>query len=486
MSIDAKVGRFCDECGRTTHNIKRIYRGKDFCGTCYPRVFIHRNCSKCNTLTRAHRNEALPLCRPCNTAIRKCLRCEKPVPQAGIRVGDQVACPSCAVYFREQKPCPSCGALSGRLSRAKLFGFDEPTCDACRGAAIQQTCKRCRKSRTVAFQTLEGEPYCKGCVPGAEVSHACPKCTAEVVGDGMAVCRACYTADAVRSSAQLASATLESQRIRCLYLGYCEWLLEKHPAKPKLNRMAEGHVAFFARLDVTFGDAAPLSRKEMLKQMGTTYLRRYLLASRYVVQHGIDDVAPQELQDASEQLIVKNKLAALARKEFGPVLQGFVDWLDHRKAKIRTIRLYLRAAEKFCSYGKQTSMPPSQQKLESFVVSHRGSRNSLAAFIKFGRQKLDWNVTLPPVQRSGKPPATIPRIAALANQISSNGIGNVGEDVLRRMLATALGFQLRNVNSNSILQLDTGEYVLRVESEEIALPEQLAQYAAELVRRRTL
>ena len=39
---------------------------------------------------------------------------------------------------------------------------------------------------------------------------------------------------------------------------------------------------------------------------------------------------------------------------------------------------------------------------------------------------------------------------------------------------------------HSIQQMDTGEYVLLVGAEEIALPEQLAQYAAELVRRRTL
>ena len=485
MSIDPKFGRYCDECGRTSEKISRIYKDKDYCSTCYARVFLHIQCVKCQTSTRAHRFDTNPICKTCDANSRTCLRCSKPVPRAGIRVGEQVACPSCAIYFREKKPCAVCGTLSGRLSRLKLFGFLDPTCDPCRNKISQSTCTRCRKARTVAFQSLDYKPYCKDCIPGDEVFHVCPSCNADVVGGGTTTCQNCYVRESVQMSALLTGAGFESVWVRSLFIRYSEWLLHEHPEKPALNRLLEKHGEFFARIDTTFERASDLTRKTMLDVFGSSYMRRFLLASRFVSESITGEVSSQELKDASEHSIVRNKLASLSKKSYGTLLSEYATWLEQNQTAIRTVRLYLRAAEKFCSFNVlDSNIAPSQDKTNSFVRLNAGSRNSLVRFLTFGRNKYGWTISAPKTQRPDRLPSTVNKLKTLMDRINTEGVDIVDPSLLIKLLATSLGYKIQDVTINSAQKHSLNEYKLVVAGDEVVVPNQLEPYVAALIRRR--
>lgn len=484
MSIDSKFGRYCDGCGRTTEKISRIYKDKEFCSTCYSRVFLHRNCTKCQSPTRAHQFELNPICRRCETDSRTCLRCSVHVPRAGIRVGERIACPSCSPYFREKKPCAECGALSGRLSRLPLFGFLEPTCDKCRNSASQSTCTRCRKARSIAFQTLDYKPYCKDCVPGSEAFHACPQCNEKVVGGGNSICQICYVKESVRKSAQFTGAMLQSIWVRTLFLRYSEWLLQKHPGKPALHRLLEEHGAFFTRIDATFATESDLTNQTMLKVFGNPYMRRFLLASRFVAQSTPGELSHEELKEASEQLIINNKLAALSKKPYSALIFKYITWLESKQTATRTVRLYLRAAEKFCAIKLLDPLSvPSQEDIDSFMRKFSGSRNSLARFISFGRSTLSWNVSIPKIQNQKKLPITVNRINNLMRIIETNGIDLVETSVLLRLLAVSLGFKSKDLKAASIQKITEHQYTLTVNEEITKIPNLLNPYAIEIANR---
>jgi hypothetical protein len=484
MSIDSKFGRYCDGCGRTTEKISRIYKEKEYCSTCYSRVFLHRNCTKCQSPTRAHQFELNPICRKCETDNRTCLRCNVHVPRAGIRVGERIACPSCSPYFREKRPCAECGTLSGRLSRLTLFGFLEPTCDKCRNAASQSTCTRCRKARLVAFQTLDCKPYCKDCVPGSEAFHTCPQCSEKVVGGGNSVCQICYVKDSVRKSAQFTGAVLQSIWVRSLFIRYSEWLLQEHPGKPALYRLLEKHGAFFTRIDATFATESDLTNQAMLNVFGSPYMRRFLLASRFVVQLIPGELSHEELKEASELLIISNKLAVLSKKSYGALILKYITWLKSKQTATRTVRLYLRAAEKFCSIKLNKSISkPSQEEIDDFVRKYPGSRNSLARFLSFGRSTLSWSVSIPKIQKQNKVPNTVNRIANYVRIIEMRGVGLVETTVLLRLLAVSLAFKNKDVKAASIQKTSESQYVLDVDGEITKIPSLLNPYAREIANR---
>lgn len=129
MSI-TEVPAQCDECGRGSPKIHRLYKGHRYCASCYARVFKPRSCPRCNIIARPPKDDPSAQCRRCALDI-PCLRCGKAKYAMGrITLYGQI-CNACSAYFREERACTKCGQLSRLLSRSSRFGEEEQICPAC-------------------------------------------------------------------------------------------------------------------------------------------------------------------------------------------------------------------------------------------------------------------------------------------------------------------------------------------------------------------
>src|SRR5699024_3299759 len=178
----------CDSCGGRMPKAVRVEDGYAYCRKCYQVTFEATRCGRCGGGMRAHYNDTDPVCRECKRTGRTCLRCGGTFRKAGRLVRGGAVCSSCAPHFRPATACSACGQPSKRVSRVSWF--DGPVCDSCR-KPDHVTCAVCRRHRSCAGETAEGKPVCRDCLPGEEITHACPDCGEQTPGGGRAPCRGC-------------------------------------------------------------------------------------------------------------------------------------------------------------------------------------------------------------------------------------------------------------------------------------------------------
>lgn len=481
MGIDPGGTRFCDECGSAIQKAHRVHAGHDYCAKCYPRVFIPMPCSRCAQSTRAHRALLQPVCAACERETRRCLRCDRPMIKAGRQVGARYACNACAPHFRQKQPCPACGKASSRLARTA--GSDVATCDACRNRLTHETCAGCRKYRLVVARSDSGRPYCANCVPGSQVSHACPDCGVAVPGRGTGRCLRCYNREACTSRAVLGAATLNQPWVRDLFTDYAQWLWAERPTKPALHKLLEAHLPFFARLDTEFTTLAAVKSDALQRQLGSPVLRKYLLASRFVRQRlGLQTATPQDQVDAGGWARARQRAS---EHPAGEVLIQYADWLVQQSVAPRTARLYLSAAAKLCEFSRVTQNPPPQHAVEEFLRRRPGHRNSLSRFCVFASQSLGWAIALGGMPTTGRAPTTVKRLRALLDQVSSEGLRKARALDLARIVALSFGYAQPKSAELPMIEASGAGYVLVADGEHLPVPPLLAAVAGEIVRRRT-
>ncbi|CAA6835062.1 FIGfam110555 [Acinetobacter baumannii ATCC 17978] len=66
----------CHGCNQAVSFIKKRYKGKKYCSTCYARIFKRRICSGCGDFARLPRDDEQAICNEC---IKKqpCIRCNQ-------------------------------------------------------------------------------------------------------------------------------------------------------------------------------------------------------------------------------------------------------------------------------------------------------------------------------------------------------------------------------------------------------------------------
>lgn len=250
MSVDPRFGRYCDECGRTIKKAHRIFGGKDYCNSCYQRVFVTSSCTQCARQVRIHRLATEPsICRTCEAATRICVRCGKPTPRAGLYSAEKPVCPSCVPHFREPTPCAACGKPTTRLSSMPSAGIFEKICDTCRNKVTHRTCASCGKYRKIAGTMIGDKPYCAACLQNPGATHPCPDCSFPVPGVGNGRCRSCQNRTRLLRESELASHALARPWTIDLYLRFAMWLHQHQPANPRLlNNFVSQH-SLFERID---------------------------------------------------------------------------------------------------------------------------------------------------------------------------------------------------------------------------------------------
>lgn len=408
MSIDPKFGRYCDGCGRGITTAVRIHLGKDYCRSCYTSNFTRVPCPECQQPMRRHRHAPDDTaCKTCVRSKRTCLRCGKFTPVAAKLVGQSAVCGACAVHFREERPCTSCGKPSKRLSRALFTGLQEEICDSCRDRLTHATCTACRRYRRVA-NTEQGKPICRACLSPQPAVHDCPECGASVAGSGVARCRPCVIQSSVSAEAAMAAAELEGEAARSLWQGFVATQLADRTDNPKRVKQVAHAVGFFRLLDQAFKKVTDIDTTSMMQKIDGRELRRYLIASTYVIQTLRLDLA-QERDRATEARRTKAIIdRANAKKgDAGSTLRSYAVWLVAQDVAPRTARMYLRAAESFGHHVTLSDPGWAQEQLIRYLKKSPGNRASLTRFVSYCRKVLGWDVKM--VSEAAIATATGPR-----------------------------------------------------------------------------
>lgn len=324
----------------------RFHKGKGYCSCCYATEFVQVACGGCHGMARVHRRDtSSPRCGQCRRSVRACVRCGKPVPRAGIRIGTEaVACPSCAPNFRESEACSCCGRLTSRLTWGGEGNLVSRICEPCRNRPTHSTCAHCRRYRAVAGLMESGSPHCIDCGPSGVVWHECPGCGISIVGKGRGHCRSCLNHERLGREARLVAATLSGAWAIQLLEGFVSWLLRHDAASPKLPATLLSHTAFFVALDHAFDSSERLVAQAMLDLFSVQGLRRHLLPVRFLSETVGLEITDEEKAEHVETGRIAALIEAVEAQGCSEDFVRFNQWLILDGKPTRTRRLYLSTA----------------------------------------------------------------------------------------------------------------------------------------------
>lgn len=489
MSYDSKGARYCDECGRTITKAHRRHLGSDYCSSCYPRVFVRRPCRLCGNLARFHQNTPVAklVCGSCERQRRVCLRCGTPLPRAAKLVDGGAVCGACAPHFAECRLCPWCGRRSFRLSSAPTLGITEKICDRCRNKLTHRTCSVCHRYRPVAGELPDGRPYCAACTPDTPMTHRCPGCDKEVPGPGGGRCLTCLNRERVAQEIGLQRLTLTKTWGRDLYEGFGFWLLATHPEHRRLLILLRTHYHFFEKLDVAFDSLPEITEHGLLDSFQVAGLRAHALPVRYLAEIHAVSIGDQAKADHVERCRVTQLLEKSRSEAWGPLLGRYANWLKSRGTAIRTSRLYISTAVKFCRAQLGTrSGPHSETMLHDFLKKNRGLRANLYPWNTFCNETHGTTILMPAVKPKRGNPKTVGDLERLLARIEEHGVERAPVSLLQRALAKTFGFTAQQFGAmywaisraDGYAQLSCGQEHLRV-------PEKIEFVALEWVKRRS-
>jgi len=490
MSIDPKFGRYCDECGRTIVKAHRIFENNEYCASCYPRVFISIPCTHCGKSARVHRlSQDPPVCRSCLLIGRICVRCEKPIINAGMISGGQPVCPSCVPHFKTAAQCTSCGKLSTRLSAMPSAGIFEKVCDSCRNKVTHKSCSVCHKYRKVVGVTAEGRPLCEACQPDLSITHSCPNCGVTVPGNGNAKCRACLNHLQIAQDLELSVLTLSREWVQVAYRQFAAWILERHPDKPSLIKLLRPNHAFFERLDVQFLDSTDITEQALLQTFGTAGLRRHLLATQFLEAYLSLEITAQAKSENADLERIQTKLQENRKQPWGSILVNYSELLRKDELPARTRRMYVSAAEVFCQYAKPSNKSCPESSIEHFLRKKPGLRANLSRFVGFCNRTYCWGLTMPPIDKlraklNGSP-KTVAHLKKLLRTVVDQGVDNADQKTLARIIAKSLGFPAKEILglTSKHLSSDSDHLILKINDESIQIPDELESITRAFIRK---
>lgn len=442
--------RLCGNCGAGVKTARKIANGIPYCEPCYFKVFIKTECSKCSGSVRALRNDLAPVCAACSREGRTCLRCEKPVPRASLRVGNQVACASCAPHFRRKETCERCGSASSRLS--KIVGVtDQRLCPRCRAQELNVTCASCGKYRIRFALTISGQAVCKSCASAPGESHACPDCGISVGGVGNAPCRPCGFVRSLRRRATSLAGLLKHDASRALLDGFSEWCIRTDRTSKALAKFDQYGTAI-AKLDKAFGVGGVLHQTFVASHFSQEELRRAGLFAHYLAEVGLHP--PREVLN---ERLENQKLDILLTGIRGEVFEKSVcEYAVHLKANnraltARSIRIYVEAAVRLSASAQARGAKIiSQGEVNSFLRRNAGYRTSLSQYLKFLNASAAAEIGLRvPVKsrRAESMRAARESVVQLLQRLKNSSSQRTRTALTAKLLAQLYGVRLRTILS---------------------------------------
>lgn len=452
MSAPRKVPVPCGECGELIEKATRIEDGNFYCLRCYGKYFIRKPCSVCNGSARVLPSDRKPICRKCRIRTRRCFRCGRPVPKAGMLFEGFSVCPVCVPHFKERKKCPLCNRESISLAAAPDKGISEPVCERCRGAYKKATCVRCRRHRKVSSYDDNGRPLCNACSGDVPATHVCPGCKTETPGGGTGKCRSCLILALVEKRKAFSVELLEKPWSRELFIAYCRRLITGK-LNPKVPSKVVPAAVFFAELDQTFADVGDITADALLANFEPEHLRRNSSVVSFLAEGLNLNFTVAGIVKADGRRRLKAVKESQANALWGKALEDYEKFLrrENRKKPLsdRTVSSYLRvAAALFASAGKEKSEEIVEKDIATFVQFAPGSAASLTAFIGYLRKEI--GPTLQNPEMRGSSPGKLEKrlIDSVRNSletlITTNSIPEAKAH-LARLISRLYGYRLKDV-----------------------------------------
>jgi hypothetical protein len=379
-----------------------VLDGQNLCKACTSKVPL-LPCGKCGGNTRKRDDAGVPLCRTCRTIDRSCARCCKALPKASLMTHDGAVCWPCSrKFYREPEACEQCGQMDLALSGVETPAGRLRVCTRCwRKSRGHANCAVCRKHRLPAAELPDGRPVCKDCLQAGGTPFVCPQCGNEGVRHSAARCTDCYDRDRLRKKVGLSAILLRQPWAKESWLAFGEDLVARMLPHNAVNRI-ERYFLLFARLDAEFSRPAEITPEALLNVVGgRDGLRRFAVPYGFLVKSQVvPEMTCALMDDTAERVRQDAMLKEVEGQWFAPTVRRFHENLlalharysergwDGQKSrmKMRTVSQNLRTAITFCRMAGEQGVTMVQQitpnHLDSFQAQHRGSKESIRAFVR--------------------------------------------------------------------------------------------------------
>ena len=392
MSSPNLETRMCDECGRSPAKIWRSYKGREYCGTCYARVFKRRICQKCGNFARLNKYEPDAVCSKCHAA-KPCARCGKTDYQIGKITPYGPVCGACASHFRDSEPCEVCGKPSRRLTRVSRLGHDHRVCPSC-ARADHGICEACHRYRLLE-SAQDGRKLCRACRETGEAP--CTTCGHPMPAGRGKQCESCYWRGLLNKRVAMDCGAISAPIMAEHFRAFGEWLghdVGWHKAAITLHH----YLPLF--LDIEKQWKSIPEYPVLLKHFGAQRLRRALLPMRWMQESGLvlpDAAAKEEDSDRRRIMATLHKFGngTLERN----ILDGYHTAMIAGKGKetaLRSIRLAMTPAAALLLKGREMKqIPPNQSVLNAYLKKTPGQRAAVSGFVRYLRDEYGVEICLP-------------------------------------------------------------------------------------------
>jgi len=389
--------RQCDECGRQTKKLSRIYGGHRYCATCYARVFISRQCPACGRLARLPSCEADAVCRACERD-RPCVRCGASDYKVGRITPYGPVCNACSVHFREARPCAICGQPSRRLSRVSRLSIKVQVCPKCQRKDYG-SCALCKHYRLLGTDDL-GRKVCRKCLEGG--LQPCKHCGELMPAGRGDQCEPCYWSGLLGKRVVIGCEEFHVPGDAEWFRHFAKWL-STHVGVHKAARTINRYLPFF--VDLAAMGQGNCNADELLRYFATKGLRHYELPLRFLAEAGIAEVSAQAKEEASDHRRIADLLNQFPKGGSARLLLESYHTHLLIKARAGTIstrsaRLAMTPAAALLRLGvERKCIPPTQAVLLDYLSHTPGQRAAVSGFVCYLRYQHGLDMTLPATQK---------------------------------------------------------------------------------------
>lgn len=372
----------CHGCNQSVSFIKKRYKGKKYCSTCYARIFKKRLCPSCGDFARLSRDDEQAICNEC---IKKqpCIRCNQTNKPIGKLTEYGVVCNSCSVYFRPIEPCERCGTPSQKLTRISRFNDDLRVCPKC-ATRDYETCSSCQKHRLLESDKL-GQRTCKKCRDNPQKS--CKACHCMIAAGCADLCDDCYWHQNLWDKFDQNQKIFESSYLKQHYESYIGWLEKKvgsHKAALYINK----HTHFFIKTEIDWNLSVP-TPKQLLVRLRSSGLRKFELVIQWFeevhdIQIDTDNKKICSERDQMEKLVQSILQPSLAYDVVLEYKNKLEEKIKRGDTSIRSARLAVKpAVALMLSMGREDSQLPNLDHIKTYLSDYSGQAAALTGFINF-------------------------------------------------------------------------------------------------------
>lgn len=385
------VDQHCDSCGKCVVNIKKKYKGKKFCATCYARVFSKKRCLGCGAFARLPKNDDEARCNEC---IKKqpCIRCNLSNKPIGKLTEYGPVCNSCSVYFRAIEPCERCGKPSQKLTRVTRFNDDLRVCPKC-ASRDYETCPSCHKYRLLEL-TPNGLKVCKKCQDQPE--KQCLNCEEMIAAGCGDLCDSCYWHKNLWFKAKQNLNLFELNYLKNIYVQYIEWLENKVGANKGALYISK-HTYFFVQTESLWNDSVPTAH-QLLATLRSSGLRKFELVVLWLHEYFGIQISVDKKNDVSEIDQLEKLIASLPQPSLGfETISAYKNQLENKisrgKTSIRSTRLAIKPAVALMMHMNQDcAQLPSIKHVKSYLAEYSGQAAALTGYINFLNENYDTSI----------------------------------------------------------------------------------------------